>query len=348
VAEEHSFDYVCTAHHGNDQLETFFINLFRGSGLKGLTGMPQIRDRILRPMLWIPHEEIQRFARYFEVEYRDDESNQSDKYLRNQIRHQLIEPLTDSHPAYLSKALDTINLLVEYQNYIQSQLKLFRKHNVWQSNPDIQKITLYSEHLSDPGGLFLIKLYLLDQGIYPDSVQAFSDASGKWQTGSKYEGLNVNAWYDRDELWLIRDSFYNDWNAEDRVELKTGKEIDLPGGDRIYFPKRRSRFENAGDWLIPVVLDQVELPLILRHRMPGDGIELGRPPYSRRSLKKLFRNHAIPLPFKDRFYVLTDAQNRIISIPGMINSPAFTDEENPDILIGYYSHLELEPRQYYM
>ena len=158
VLDDHSFDFVCTAHHGNDQLETFFINLFRGSGLKGLTGIPQIRDRIIRPMLWIPHQEIQRFARDFQVEYREDESNQSDKYLRNRIRHQIIEPLTDSQPAYLSKALDSLNLLVEYQSYIKLQLKLFRKHNVWQPSPDIRKFTLYKEHLTDPAGLFLIKL----------------------------------------------------------------------------------------------------------------------------------------------------------------------------------------------
>ena len=339
IAEEHSYDYVCTAHHGHDQVETFLINLFRGSGLKGLSGIPQIRGRIIRPMLWIPQDEIRQFAHDSRVSYRDDESNQSDKYLRNRIRHQMLEPLTKTHPQYLRKALDSISALKDYQKYIETQIDLFRNQRVQQISPDIQKISIPGQESPDFAASFLIKLYLLDHGLYPDSVQDFIDSAGEWKTGTQFEGHHVNAWYDRGTVWLIRDTFYDGWSVGDSVELTIGSEIVLPGGDRISFPQNRPRSNRIDEWIVPISRSRVVLPLKMRHRLPGDVILLGTAPFTRKSLKKLFNDYTIPLPFKDRVYVLADAKNRIIAIPGVINSPAFTDEDNADLFIGFQSKL---------
>lgn len=340
VTQENQYDYVCTAHHGNDQLETFFIHLFRGSGLKGLTGIPEKRDQIIRPMLWIPHAEIQRYAHEHNISFREDESNKSDKYLRNRIRHHIIEPVTVTNPEYLTKSLDSISLLNEYQFYINIQIEAFQKKHIQWYSADIQAINGTNEVLENPAERFLLKLYLLEQNIYPSSVLDFTTPGDNRHTGSVYEGQSMKVWYDRDQLWIIRDSFYEDWNVNDIVQITSDQPIVLPGGDQIEFPSDIPPIPGPDPWIIPIIREEISFPLQMRHRKPGDFIELGSPSYFRKSLKKLLNDHRIPRPFKDRLYVLVDGQDRIISVPGLANSPRHTSDLHPDIVISYRSHLD--------
>ncbi len=89
IALRESFDKIAIAHNADDQIETFFINLFRGSGTAGLKGMPLKRGKIIRPLLFASRQEIEIFASENKLKYREDSSNASDKYLRNKIRHHL-------------------------------------------------------------------------------------------------------------------------------------------------------------------------------------------------------------------------------------------------------------------
>ncbi len=84
---------VATAHHLGDCMETFFINLCRGCGSRGLSSIPYARDGIIRPMLDIPVDEIAAFAQDNGLEWREDESNKDTYYLRNFIRHEILPGL---------------------------------------------------------------------------------------------------------------------------------------------------------------------------------------------------------------------------------------------------------------
>ena len=90
---EKDFDFVLTAHHADDNLETFMINLSRGTGLDGLLGIPAINDAIIRPMLIFTREEIEAYAKENKIQWREDSSNASDNYMRNKIRHHLVPVL---------------------------------------------------------------------------------------------------------------------------------------------------------------------------------------------------------------------------------------------------------------
>ena len=339
VTKKNQYDYICTAHHGNDQLETFFIHLFRGSGLKGLTGIPEKRNQIIRPMLWIPKSEIERYADEHNISYREDESNKSDKYLRNRIRHHLIEPVVKTNPEYLIKSLDSISFLNEYQVFMDHQIGEFQKTYVKWYSSNIQVIAIPEDVFQNPSLLFLLKLYLLDQDIYPSSTQDLMISEGSRRIGSIYKGQSVKAWYDRDKLWIIKDSFFQDWDRKDIIEIAPGSPIDLPGGDYIDFHNEPPGNSGQGSWIIPVIRDKVSFPLQIRHRKPGDYITLGSPPFFRKSLKKLLNDHKIPRPFKDRLYLLVDAEGRMVSVPGLVNSPQYTTEMNPDLIIRYNSNL---------
>lgn len=95
------FDYILTGHHADDNLETFLINLSRGTGLEGLTGIPEINDSVVRPLLSFSRDEIESFAKQNELQWRDDSSNTSTKYLRNKLRHEVIPILKGINPQLL-------------------------------------------------------------------------------------------------------------------------------------------------------------------------------------------------------------------------------------------------------
>ena len=90
ISIKYKYEVILVAHHADDVLETFMINLMRGSGLKGLVGIPQIRGKIIRPLLPFTRTEIINYANKFNIEWREDASNEKTDYLRNALRHKVI------------------------------------------------------------------------------------------------------------------------------------------------------------------------------------------------------------------------------------------------------------------
>ena len=90
LKETHNFDKVALAHHGDDQIETLFINLLRGSGIKGLKGMKPQNDFYIRPLLWSSRNEIETFAKENGIQWVEDYTNRETVYLRNKIRHNIV------------------------------------------------------------------------------------------------------------------------------------------------------------------------------------------------------------------------------------------------------------------
>ena len=119
----HNFDYILTAHHLDDSLETFLINFTRGSGIEGLTGIPQQNDKIVRPLLNFSRNDIEVFAQDNTVEWREDSSNASDKYLRNKLRHDVIPVLKELNPSLLASFENTVLHLKQTQSLAEDAVK---------------------------------------------------------------------------------------------------------------------------------------------------------------------------------------------------------------------------------
>lgn len=101
LRETLEYEFVFTGHHANDNLETVLINLIRGTGLEGLTGIPERNDKIIRPLLPFPRKVIEEFAHSRKFRWREDSSNSSVKYLRNAIRHKIIPGMEQLNPQLL-------------------------------------------------------------------------------------------------------------------------------------------------------------------------------------------------------------------------------------------------------
>lgn len=111
----HDFDFLLTAHHADDNLETFLINLSRGTGLDGLTGIPLQNEKVVRPLLHFTRDEIETYAEEHQLQWREDSSNATDKYLRNKIRHNVVPALKELNPDFLASFQKTLGYLQETQ-----------------------------------------------------------------------------------------------------------------------------------------------------------------------------------------------------------------------------------------
>ncbi|MEI6433998.1 MAG: tRNA lysidine(34) synthetase TilS, partial [Bacteroidota bacterium] len=90
IRSKHGYHYIATAHHLDDQAETFLINLIRGTGIAGFHGIPVKNEKVIRPMMFARRNEIALYAKKHSIAFRDDLSNNEIKYLRNKIRHEIL------------------------------------------------------------------------------------------------------------------------------------------------------------------------------------------------------------------------------------------------------------------
>lgn len=155
----HRYDYVLTAHHLDDNLETFLINFSRGTGLDGLLGIPVINENIVRPLLPFSRDEIKQFAISEKITWREDQSNASNKYLRNKIRHQIVPVLKEINPNLLDSFLKTNRFLKQSQNLINEHMKAI-KEGLW---------------FEDSNGIINIDIAKLKQSKNPKNILSFSN-----------------------------------------------------------------------------------------------------------------------------------------------------------------------------
>lgn len=127
------FHFVLTAHHADDDLETFLINLSRGTGIEGLTGIPIRNEKVIRPLLNFSRQEILDYAKENTLEWREDSSNAESKYLRNKIRLDIVPQLKTLHPSFLENFKRTQSHLEQTKSLVHNYMedirtKLFMRH----------------------------------------------------------------------------------------------------------------------------------------------------------------------------------------------------------------------------
>ena len=130
--------YIATGHHANDDIETFFINLVRGSGLKGLLGIKAKTDSIVRPLMAVSRTEIEEFLKENDIFFRKDSSNTSLKYLRNKIRHELIPLLTEMNPSIQKTISAEIKILEGIAEVYYQKMEEVKKEIVQNEEAIIQ------------------------------------------------------------------------------------------------------------------------------------------------------------------------------------------------------------------
>ena len=141
VRKSHPYDLIATAHNQDDVLETFFINLSRGSGIRGLTGIKVISGKIIRPLLFAPRSLIETYANECSLSFREDSSNASEKYIRNKIRHKILPLFENINPGFRNTMMETIQKLRDTEAIYSDEINL-RRNEIITTREDLVSISL--------------------------------------------------------------------------------------------------------------------------------------------------------------------------------------------------------------
>ncbi|MGB5691480.1 MAG: tRNA lysidine(34) synthetase TilS [Flavobacteriaceae bacterium] len=199
LIESEPYTRVLTAHHADDALETFIINLSRSTGLAGLTGIPAQTELVYRPLLIFSRNDIEAFARDEKLQWREDSSNRESVYLRNKIRHELVPVLKELHPTFLQNFKKTQSNLQAMKAILKVELEQIRKE-LFRETDGYLSITIESLRKLQPLEAYLYAL-LSDYGFTDwDSIADLLNApSGKQISSSSHRLVK-----DRDDLLLSR------------------------------------------------------------------------------------------------------------------------------------------------
>ncbi|HOI31481.1 MAG: tRNA lysidine(34) synthetase TilS [Bacteroidales bacterium] len=265
LSEEHGFTKIVLGHHRDDQLETFFINLFRGSGITGLKAMLHSNGLLVRPLLDQGRKEIEAYAHENGLEWREDSSNQETIYLRNKIRHGLLNEIASFDQQYLRKMSESITMLQReealYRHLLTDYFSRIRTDNVQHSvNKNI--------FLNHPEGLALLYEYLKSFGFNYDQARQIFDSLNQ-TSGKQFFSASYQLLIDRNEL-QIRKS--NDIRPEKIFEVHANeKEIFQPIHLEIKQYEWKSSMKiNKDPSCAMLDFDQLHFPLKLRIWQQGD------------------------------------------------------------------------------
>ena len=304
LRKEKDYDYVLTAHQANDSWETFLINTSRGTGLKGLLGIPAQNRAILRPLLPFSREEIHAFAMENNISWREDSSNSSDAYTRNKIRHHLSPILKEIHPLFFKNFEKTQSLLQLTYDFLQESISQYRKECFTMGNPIVFLIEKLQTH---PYRRFLLHELLSPYGFTDvNALERFLQAS----TG-KYLASDTHRLLSNRGQWLI--SEIHETPSLDFYLQDTDQAIDFP---IALSWKKVSQAEPSGPEVIYIDKEKIQFPLCLRKRKEGDLFY----PYGmggqKKVLRKYFKDEKYSLYDKENQWLLTDSTDRILWVVG--------------------------------
>ena len=129
LSQDFRYDLILVAHHADDVLETFMINAMRGSGLKGLLGIPEQRGKIFRPLLSFSREQIMHYAKENKIQWREDVSNAKTDYLRNALRHEVIPKWKEKDSNFDVQFRETLQYLGQAQAILEDLVQGFKTKN---------------------------------------------------------------------------------------------------------------------------------------------------------------------------------------------------------------------------
>jgi tRNA(Ile)-lysidine synthase len=298
------YDYILTAHHLDDSLETFLINFTRASGLDGLTGIPRQNGYIVRPLLAFSRNEIENFARENKLQWREDSSNASDKYVRNKLRHDVIPVLKELNPGLLMSFENTISNLQQAQSMVDDASRIVYRKVVSDINfqkrinlPELMQLPNYQAYLYQ----WLEPFGFSDWASISDLVTA--------QSGKQIHSHNHTLLKDRNELIVF----------PKQREEENGQYLIKKDQNEVKFPLKLS-FCNVDDISVQttnaIFVDEnkLQFPLEIRRWQEGDWFNpLGMD--GKKKLSKFFKDEKFSLIDKSKTWLLCSG-NQIVWVIG--------------------------------
>ena len=257
---EEQAKYIILGHHSDDDIETYFINLLRGTGIKGLLGIPIKKDYFIRPLINISRLDIEQYISINKLEYRDDSSNNSLKYLRNKIRHKLLPLLHEINPNFKQTVLNEKKFLKDTYCIYNQQIEYIRK-----------KIFSYKNQVVEIDKNKLLKLNPLNHYLFALlSPYGFFDYDKinkalRSQSGKQFFSDTHQLLIDRKSLIIKEKKILFD--AEFSIPIET---IEITKPINIRFSTKKQIKYNTESNYAYIDFEKLEFPLKLRKWKIGD------------------------------------------------------------------------------
>ncbi|MCP2620099.1 tRNA lysidine(34) synthetase TilS [Candidatus Aminicenantes bacterium AC-334-K16] len=311
---------IATGHNLNDQIETFFLRLFRGTGPLGLGGMkPVMADRFIRPLIEISRREIEAYLRENKIPYRVDKSNFDRKFLRNKIRADLIPYLEKEFDPALLRHINTLMSILREEEEILNELAKSRAEELITEEEGMLQLDRPALLALSPAlGRRVVREYLRRikgdlRGFTFRDVEAVLEAlPGSIICLSRHIKLRC----EKERIYLPfsteSPSFYYEWDGQEKLVIPEVGFI-FEGSIQEKSCLKALVFDDWGGAYFD--RQKISFPLIVKPRQEGDKYQpLGAP--GRKKLKELFRERRIPLFLRSRLPVFWSG-GEIIWIPGL-------------------------------
>lgn len=307
-------EVIAVAHNADDSVETFFLNVIRGTGIRGICGMAARNGNVVRPLLGVPRREIERYARENGLEWREDATNAETVYRRNKIRHKILPVLQEINPSFLQTMQANMEHWRDAAEVFSAHASAAMRRCVRERADGVKEISIASLK-AEAGYRSVFFEWMYACGFAPDVIRsalgALDGIPGKRFMSPAYILLK-----DRDTLLLMPREEDGDRGYPAVIE---------EGTERIDSPLRMAfRIVPCGDgYAVPRCAvraafdaDRVEFPLTLRRPQEGDWFI----PFGMRGRKKLsdfFTDRKLSRFDKERAAVLVSAHGEVMWVVGM-------------------------------
>jgi tRNA(Ile)-lysidine synthase len=305
VRSDHHYAYIATAHHQDDQLETTLLNLVRGTGVAGLRGMLPRRGALVRPLLFTPREALENYAQQHDLTWQEDQSNASDAYRRNRLRHRVVPLLKQLNPNLLGtyertreRLRATEQLLIAEVNRVKQQAQRQTGQEVWLDQEVLR---------SHPQGVLILAELIRPYGFsYQQARDITRCLAAKRLVGKRFDAPQHTLFIERQHLVVIKKQ---ESQPPSHIIQATDTQVKLPA--RLLTISTKS----AVDYSFPrqrhvaaLDADRLHFPLQLRLWRPGDWFcPLGME--HRKKLSDFLIDRKVPRHQKATVYVLTSGED---------------------------------------
>lgn len=335
MVHKYQAQYLMTAHHGDDLIETVLMRIVRGSTLKGYSGFQsvvQMSDyKIVRPLVFVTKQEIEKYLKMNKIPYVIDRSNFKSKYTRNRYRKEILPFFKKEDAKVHEKFLKYSHTLYEYSTYLDRQVEKVY-HKIYQD-----KELCISRFLQLDALIREKIIYRILEEIYHDDVMILHDRhislilnliASKKKNSYIYLPNNIKVVKEYDCLKIV-----DDIQLIDNYEMELGDYAILP--NKKHLEKLDVTKDNGNDICRLSSLD-VELPLYVRTRKHGDKIALFGM-LGHKKVKDIFIDQKIPMEERELWPIVVDSKGEVLWIPG-IKKSKFMKKKNEkcDIIYKYY------------
>ena len=309
IRSKYNLAGIVVAHQEDDQLETIFLNLARGTGIEGLYGMSDRRGELIRPLLPFSRVQLAAYAEEVQLAWREDRSNATSDYKRNKLRHQGLPALYSLEPDTRQNLLQSFARLKDTGKAFSGLFELWKAAHIREQQG--MSVLAYQAIRNMQGAASLLYYWLRPYGFNSDQAHTLAESLKEIKSGTIFRSEAFEVCLDREELLLYPIS-----TPFSGLEISYGAStFELPDGRyEITFGAKPELIDRNPEHAL-LDLDCLEFPLQLRSWQEGDRFNpLGM--QSEKKISDFLIDNKIPLPLKKEVKVLVSG-NKIAWVVGM-------------------------------